>query len=150
MTTVYDVPAKELIDTVAEELKKDKNIKKPEESGFWRTGVSKENPPMNPDWWLKRCASVLRKIYIKEGVGVSRLKSEYGGKKNLGSKTHKTKSGSGAIIRKAMQQLEDAGYVKKVKGKGRIVTSKGRSFLDNMSKEVLKKVKSYHPDLEKY
>ena len=69
MTTVYDVPAKELIDEVANKLKDDKNIKIPEENTFSRTGVSRENTPENPEWWYIRCASIMRKIYVKNEIG---------------------------------------------------------------------------------
>ncbi len=150
MTTIYDVPAKELIDEVAKELQKDENIKTPKENLFSRTGTSRENPPLQKDWWYKRCASVLRKIYMVDRIGTERLSGLYGGKKDRGSKTYKTTSGSGTISRRAVQQLEKSGYVKKVKGKGRKLTSKGRSFLDNISNKVLKEVKDYYPGLEKY
>ena len=53
--------------------------------------------------------------------------------------------GSGSIIRTALHQLEDAGYVEKVEG-GRVVTPQGRSFLDKISGEIIKDI----PELEKY
>ena len=150
MTTAYDVPAKELVDELAKKLRNEKAIEEPEGSRFLRTGVHKENPPDNPDWWYTRCASILRKIYINNGIGVEHLRAEYGGKRNRGSKPYKARMGSGVIARKALQQLEKAGYVTKVKGKGRILTPKGRSFLDNTSHNVLKDVGSYYPGLDKY
>lgn len=150
MTTVYDVPAEEFINEVAKKLRSDKSISLPEENMFSRTGMSRENPPENKDWWYTRCASILRKIYIKEGIGVERLRAEYGGKRDCGSKPYKARAGSGSIVRRALQQLEKAGYVKKIKGKGRVLTPKGRSFLDNTSHEVMKNIESYYPDLKKY
>jgi len=150
MTTAYDVPSKELIDQVAKELKKDKNIAKPDALEFSKTGVSKENPPINSDWWHIRCASILRKIYINDAIGIERLRALYCGRKDRGSKPYKTRPGSGSITRKALQQLETAGYISKVKGKGRKLTSKGRSFLDNASNEVLKEIQEYRPELKKY
>lgn len=150
MTTAFDVPAKALIDEVAKKLQKEKAIEKPEESSFLRTGVHKENPPEDPNWWYTRCASILRKIYTNNGLGVEHLKAEYGGRKDRGSKPYRAKSGSGAIARKAVQQLEKAGYVTKVKGRGRIITPKGRSFLDNTSHEVMKNIGAAYPELEKY
>ena len=139
MTTVYDVPAEELINELAKQLHNDESIKLPEENMFTRTGMNKENPPENKDWWHIRCASILRKIYIKEGIGVERLRAEYGGSRDRGSKPNRARSGSGSIVRRAVQQLEKAGYVKKIKGKGRVLTPKGRSFLDNASYTVMKK-----------
>jgi len=141
MTTVYDVPAKDLIDAVAQKLKKIDSIVEPEWSSLVKTGAHKENPPLEKDWWHIRCASILRKIYIKGAIGVEKLRAEYSGKKDRGSKPYKVRSGSGAIVRKALQQLEKAGFVSKIKGKGRVLTPKGRSFLDNTAHEVLKGVK---------
>ena len=66
------------------------------------------------------------------------------------SKPHRAKAGSGTIARRAVQQLEKAGYVSKIKGRGRRLTPKGRSFLDNTSKEVMDNIKDYYPGLEKY
>jgi small subunit ribosomal protein S19e len=150
MTTVYDVPSKELIDAVAKKLQSDKTIVVPEANMFSRTGVDKENPPMEQNWWYIRCASILRKIYISDVIGIEHLRAEYGGKRDRGSKPYKARSGSGTIVRRALQQLEKAGYVSKIKGKGRVLTPKGRSFLDNTSHEVMKDVVAYYPDLKKY
>ena len=150
MTTLYDVPTKELIDEVAKKLQNDKSIVLPEENMYVRTGIHKENPPTNKDWWYVRCAAILRKIYIKNNIGIEHLRAEYGGRKNRGSKPSKARSGSGSIARRAVQQLEKAGYVTRIKGKGRALTPKGRSFLDNTSHEIMKNVKVYYPGLEKY
>ena len=150
MTTAYDVPAKDLIDALSKKLQKEKDIVPPEWNKFVKTGLDKENPPDNKNWWHIRCASILRKIYINHSIGIERLRSEYGGKQDRGSKPYKAKSGSGAIIRTALHQLEKAGYVAKVKGKGRILTPKGRSLLDNVSHEVMQKLIEYYPELKKY
>mgnify|MGYP006292148141 FL=1 len=149
MTTIYDVPAKELIDEVAKKLKQDENIVTPDANKFSRTGVSRENPPDQKDWWHTRCASILRKIYINDTIGTEKLRALYGGAKNRGSKTDKARSGSGSITRRALQQLEKSGYLTKIKGKGRGLTSKGRSFLDNIANEVKKDVSDYIPELKK-
>ncbi|RLF28700.1 MAG: 30S ribosomal protein S19e [Thermoplasmata archaeon] len=150
MTTVYDVPAKDLIDAVTKKLQSEKAIVPPEWSSFVRTGIPRENPPMEKNWWYTRCASILRKIYINNGIGVERLRSEYGGKRDRGSKPYHARSGSGAIVRKALQQLEKAGLVMKIRGKGRVLTPKGRSFLDNTAYEVKQRLLNHYPDLKKY
>jgi small subunit ribosomal protein S19e len=150
MTTVYDVPSKELINSIAKKLQNDDCIVIPEANTYSKTGINKENPPIQKNWWYTRCASILRKIYIYNIVGIERLRAEYGGKRNRGSKPFKAKSGSGSIIRRALQQLEKAGYVTKIKGKGRVLTPKGKSFLDNTSNEVMKEVETYYPELKKY
>ncbi|MFI5383103.1 MAG: 40S ribosomal protein S19, partial [Methanosarcina thermophila] len=82
-------------------------------------------------------------------IGIERLRSVYGGKKDNGSKpSHKVK-GSGSIARKAVQQLETAGYLQKVKD-GRTVSPKGRSLLDNAAHELKQELVEKIPELAKY
>jgi len=150
MTTPYDVPAKDLIDVIAKKLEKDTNIETPKENIYSKTGVNRENPPSNKNWWYVRCAAILRKVYIKNNIGVEHMSEEFGGIKNCGSKPSKARAGSGTITRRAFQQLEKAGYLSKIKGRGRMLSPKGRSFIDNTSKEVMENVKGYYPGLEKY
>lgn len=150
MTTPFDVPAKEFIDVVAKKLQKDKSVSIPEQNKYVRTGVHKESTPENNDWWFIRCASILRKVYIKDKIGVEQLKAEYGGKRDRGSKPYKARSGSGTIARRALQQLEKAGYVSVIRGRGRVITPKGRTFMDNTANEVKNKISSNYPGLEKY
>ena len=100
MTTVYDVPPHDLIAAVAEELKAAGKVQPPEWAEFAKTGVNREMPPTNPDWWFVRCASVLRRIYIDGPVGVSRLRSFYGGKHRKGVATGFFCKGSGSVAKR--------------------------------------------------
>ena len=134
---IRKVEPNELIEKVAGELKKVKEIVPPEWAKFVKTGVHKERPPEQEDWWYIRAASVLRKIYLYGPVGVSRLRTAYGGKKNRGSKPERFKKGSGNIIRKILQQLEKAGLVKTLDRKGRVVTEKGKKFIEKIAKGSL-------------
>lgn len=141
MATIYDVKTDELIEKTAEELKKINEIKPPLWADFVKTGVHKERPPVRKDWWYIRCASILRKIYILGPIGTSKLRTKYGGKKRRGYAPPIFKKGSGSIIRKALQQLEKAGFiVQAVKDghKGRIITPKGKSFLDKIASSITK------------
>jgi len=135
MATVYDVDANALIERAAEELKKAENIKVPEWATFVKTGQSKDRPPVTLDWWYSRAAAVLRAIYAKGPIGVSKLRIKFGGKKNRGHKPEQFRKSSGKIIRVILQQLEKEGLVKYTdKGvhKGRVVTPKGKSFMDKL------------------
>ena len=148
MTTVYDVPPSKLIEKVAQKLK-EMNIDKPQWVDFVKTGAHKERRPHNPDWWYIRCASILRKIYIDGPVGVERLRTAYGGRKNRGHKPERFVKGSGNIIRKALQALEKLGLVARTK-EGRVITPKGQSLLDNTAKEVMDEIVKEMPALSKY
>lgn len=135
MTTVYDVPADKLIPKVAAELKEKEELTPPAWAAFAKTGAHKEMPPEDPDWWYVRAAAVLRRIYVDGPVGVERMRSVYGGKKDRGSKPSKKVKGSGSILRKSLQQLEAAGYVRHGKD-GRSVTPQGASFLDGIAHSI--------------
>jgi small subunit ribosomal protein S19e len=137
MTTVYDVPADHIIRRVAEELKKRKEIVPPAWAAFAKTGVHKEMPPEDPDWWFIRAAAVLRRVYVDGPLGVERMRSFYGGNKNRGSKPNAFRKGSGSVLRKALQQLEAAGLVVHDKT-GRRISPAGMQLLDNLSQEVKK------------
>jgi len=137
MTTVYDVPADHIIRRVAEELKKKKEITPPVWAAFAKTGVHKEMPPENPDWWFIRVAAVLRRVYVDGPLGVERMRSFYGGNKNRGSKPNAFRKGSGSILRKSVQQLEAAGLIVHDKT-GRKVSPAGMAFLDALAREVKK------------
>jgi len=135
MATIYDTNTQELIDKAAEKLKE--VIEAPEWSKYVKTGTAKERPPSENDWWHKRAASILRKVYLRGPIGTNKLKVKYGSKKNRGHKPEKFYSASGKIIRTILQQLEKAELIKQgQKGvhKGRIITPKGKSFLDKLSK----------------
>lgn len=146
MTTVYDVPADLLIDQVAKDFNENNDkINAPKWSNLVKTSVHKERKPENIDWWYVRCASILRRVYMDGPVGINSLRTFYGGKKDRGVTPETFRKSSGAIVRGALHQLEDAGYVQKVDA-GRIVTPVGKSFLDKTSSEIIKDI----PELEKY
>jgi small subunit ribosomal protein S19e len=116
------------------ELKNLKEIQAPEWSLFVRTGVSKQRAPESPDFWYIRTASILRQLYLNGVVGVERLRTRYGGRKNRGVRPAKFKKSSGKMIRLMLQQAEKAGLVETIKDKqfGRRLTKKGRDFLDSI------------------
>ncbi len=133
MVSIYDVDPTELIKKAAEKLKENEDIKPPVWADFVKTGRHKERPPAEKGWWYIRAAAVLRSVYKLGPIGVSKLRSKYGGVERRGMQPEHFFKGSGSIIRKVLQQLEKAGYIKKVeKGikKGRIITPKGKSLLD--------------------
>ncbi len=141
MASIYNTNPNELIEKVAEQLKSFEEIKAPSWASFVKTGHSKERPPVEKDWWYIRFAAVLRSIYKLGPVGVSKLRTKYGSKKNRGVRPSHFYKGSGNILRKILQQGEKAGLLKQVeKGvhKGRILTPKGKSLLDKTAASILK------------
>ncbi len=133
---IYEMRADEYNQKLAEALKQIPEFKEPEWAAFVKTGTAKKRPPQEEDFWHKRAASILRQIYIHKTVGVNRLKTRYGSRKNRGMRPEKFKKGSGKIIRVILQQAEKAGLLEKKnepgKRAGRCLTEKGKELLENI------------------
>ena len=152
MTTLYDVPAEDLNEALAEELADEDDIEAPDWTEFAKTGVDRELPPEQDDFWFRRTASLLRKVAVDGPVGVNSLRTEYGDSKG-GSNRYQVRPpsqvpASGNIIRTALQQLEDAGYVETIGDEGRTVTGDGRALLDDVAGQVMEDLD--RPELERY
>ena len=133
ITAVYAIPAQKYNDILAEALKKMPEFKMPEWAYYVKTGTSKARPPMESEWWHKRAASILRQIYKQGIVGVGRLRTKYGSRKNRGMRPEIFVKSSGKIIRIILQSAEKAGFLEKVKeGRrfGRRLTKSGKEFLE--------------------
>ncbi|MFC6834891.1 30S ribosomal protein S19e [Halomarina ordinaria] len=148
MTTFYDVPADALIQAVAEEL----DLEEPEWAAIAKTGVSRELPPEQEDFWNVRAASLLRRVAIDGPVGIGSLQRHYGGAKQ-GSTRYRVRpdrktDASGKVIRTILQQLEEAGYIETADGEGRRVSGEGRALLDSTASDVLSDLD--RPELERY
>jgi small subunit ribosomal protein S19e len=135
---IREVETDKLIESVSKELEKMDDMKPPEWAKFAKTGVCKERPPSQQNWWYLRSASVLRRLYIEGPIGVSRMRRLYGSRKRRGHKPEHRYPASGSVIREIFQQLEKAGFVKNEKRKGRSLTEKGKAFLKDASKSVSK------------
>lgn len=122
---------------LAEAIKKSGYFQKPTWVDFVKTSCHKQRPNIDPDFWYKRAASILRQIYIREIIGVERLRTRYGGRLKRGSKPEEFRKAGGKIIRTILQQAEAAGLIEKVKTKrksGRKLTEKGKSFMESVIK----------------
>ncbi len=119
---------------LATALKGIEEFKQPDWLAFVKSGPSRARPIADPDFWYKRAASILRQMYIRSIVGVNRLRTRYGGRKDRGMAPPEFRPASGKIIRTLLQQAEAAGLVEKVKGKkaGRQLTQKGKEFLESI------------------
>lgn len=138
MVSVFELNAQEYNLKLAEALKQIPEYEQPQWVSFVKSGPAKERPIDEDDFWYKRSASILRQIYKKNIVGVSRLRTKYGSKKNRGFKPEEFRKAGGKIIRTILQQSDAAGFteiakaIKGVRGKkpGRQLTQKGKDFLE--------------------
>jgi len=150
LPTPYEVPPAKLVEKLAKYLSDNVDeVRPPEWAPYVKTGVHAQRPPEDPKWWFTRCASLLRKTYLKGPVGIEHLRLEYGARKDRGTKPEHTRKGSGAVLRKALQQLEAAGLVETSK-RGRSITKKGRQLLDMLSTEIRRDLEKKRPELTKY
>jgi small subunit ribosomal protein S19e len=128
--SIYDTDPRIVIDNLAKDLKE--IIKQPEWTPYVKTGNHKQRPPADKEWFFTRTAAILRTVALRGPIGVSKLQTKYGGRKNNGYKPEHFVKGSGSIIRHALQELDKSGLtVQAEKGvhKGRIVTPKGMKML---------------------
>ncbi len=131
MTSIYDADIQESIEKLGASLKT--IIKAPEWSKTVKTSAGKERPPSRDDWYCIRAAAILITIYKRGPIGTQKLRVKYGTKKRRGHSPAKFQKASGKIIRSIVQLLEKEGlvsYKKKGIHQGRIITAKGRSFVD--------------------
>ncbi len=136
MANVYEVKSPELIRIASQKLKG--MIKKPDYINYVKSGANRERPPMDPDFYFVRSASILRQVYLNGPVGVSTLRTRYGSRKeHVVHRRHHVMAG-GSIIRDSLDALEMLKLVKRTK-KGRVITPEGKSFLDKISNEIIGK-----------
>ncbi len=139
MVSAREVDAHKFNGLLKEELKKVNSIAPPAWSYFVKSGLPKERPPEQEDFWYIRSAAILRRLYMDNSVGVMKLRSYFGGRKRRGHKPARFRRSSGSIIRKILQQLETAGLVEKNANKvGRKLSPAGRKLLDKIAYEVNK------------
>src|SRR5437879_8581711 len=106
MTTAYDVPPVLLIERLKEKLQAEGKIKPPEWAPFARTGVNTEKAPVQKDWWYRRVAAVLRKVYLHGPIGTSHLAAEFGGRRDDGSALIHPRAGSHSFSRVEVKYTE--------------------------------------------
>ena len=163
MTTYYDIPANMLISALADKLSDSKDIVAPDWSEYVKTGVDRERPPTQDNWWTIRAASLLRKVAKQGPIGVTTLAQTYGTVMNNGSGPNTPGVASRHIIRTALQQLEAAGLVEMVATKeveteegkqqlysGRRITSAGQKMLDEVAHSCRDAANELYPGLDKY
>lgn len=136
--TIFAQDPVKYIPALAETLKGMEEFAVPEWANYVKSGSSRERPPVSDDFWYTRAASILRQLYIHGVVGVGKLRTRYGSRKDRGGKPDKFRKAGGKIIRVILQQAEAAGLVEKVlrMQHGRRLTAKGRELLDSITVEA--------------
>jgi len=130
---VRDVAADKFIAAYAAHLKAGDKLELPAWVDLVKTAPRKELAPLDPDWYYIRAASIARKIYLRQGLGVGLMRRQYGGRKSRGTCPERFEKSAGGLIRHIMQSLEQLELVEKdTEGRkgGRRITGKGQQDLD--------------------
>ena len=136
MANVFEVDAQKLI-TLASSKLKESGIQKPGYVAFVKTSAGRERVPASEDFFYFRCASILRQVHLQGPIGISKLRTKYGSKKQHVVHRHHHARAGGSIIKDAFDALEKKGYVKTTK-QGRMISPAGKSFLDKLSNDIIK------------
>jgi ribosomal protein S19E (S16A) len=97
-----------------------------------------------------RAASVAYQLYIRGKVGLSALRTHYGGKMRWGSHPPTHRQSAGKVLRYCLKQLEDQGLVGQVKYQsedgseqtsGKTLTQKGQTDMNRIAAQLLKEKK---------
>merc|ERR1712216_533554 len=116
-------------------------IQLPELVDLMKTSVSRELAPYDEDWFHIRCASLARRLYVRQGTGVGAFSKVYGAKKRRGTLPGHFCRSSRGVIRNCLKQLMKVGVVEhmpeaaKKKG-GRRITKQGQQDCDRIAKEI--------------
>ncbi len=132
---VKSINPQEFNNKLALALKEIDEFKAPEWTEIVKTSSHKQRPTTEPNFYFKRAASILRQIYVKKILGVNKLRSRYGGRKDNGMKPARFVKSGGKLIRVILQQSESAGLLEKSKSKkaGRMLTEKGKKLLESVN-----------------
>ena len=145
--TVFDAPANDLINKLAEFFKEKNIIKLPKYALLVKCSRSNDCEPINPDYIYYKAAAICRKLYVtkSKNIGVGSLRSMFSKKERRGSQPPKTFRAGGKIIRELVIQLKNAGYIDNYGKKedetnsGLFLTKTGRSEMDKIASGILKK-----------
>ena len=137
MAGLYDMDTNKLIAALAKKLEDNGAVSPPAYVKFAKTGSHVEFGPEDKKFWYTRCASIMRQAYVRGNVGVGGLREHYGGRKRHVVRRAHHRDAGGSMVRRAMQQLEKSGLVKK-EATGRTLSPAGRKLVDAVCKEMPK------------
>ena len=100
-----DIAAADFIKAYAAHLKKGGRLVLPDWVDSVKTGYGRELPPLDPDWFYVRAASLARKIYLNKGLGVGALAHWYGKTVAKRNTPQKHAVASRKIIRSLLRQV---------------------------------------------
>ena len=92
-------------------------------------------PPLDPDWYYVRAASIMRKIYLNGGIGVGALAHWYGQAKSTKSRPEHFVPAARGLIRHILRNLQAVNLVEEAEKGGRRVTPEGQKVRTRRAQE---------------
>ncbi|XP_071915631.1 small ribosomal subunit protein eS19x-like [Coffea arabica] len=135
--TVKDVSPHDFVKAYSAHLRRSGRMELPQWVDIVKTGTLKELAPYDPDWYYIRAASMARKIYLRQGLGVGAFRRIYGGSKRNGSRPPHFGKSSGSVARHILQQLQKMNIVDMDPKGGRRITSSGQRDLDQVAGRIV-------------
>ncbi|XP_063684620.1 small ribosomal subunit protein eS19-like [Bolinopsis microptera] len=135
--TLKDVESHMWVKEFAAFLKKSGKLTIPKWTDIVKTATFKELPPKDNDWYYIRSAALLRRVYLRQGVGTGSLRKIYGGRINRGSAPSHHKNASASVIRHALKGLVEMKLIANHPDGGRMITSAGRRDADRIASQVM-------------
>ena len=134
--TVRDISAEKFIAAYAEVLKNNDKFVVPKWADLVKTGTFKELAPYDPDWYFVRAASVVRKIYLRQGTGIGALSKRYGGSYRRGARPERHQDAARGLIRTICINLDELKITEKTAKGGRKISRVGQQALDLVAGQV--------------
>ncbi|XP_058113374.1 small ribosomal subunit protein eS19-like [Magnolia sinica] len=135
--TVKDVSPHDFVKAYSAHLKRSGKVELPHWIDTVKTATFKELAPYDPDWYHIRAASIARKIYLRQGIGVGGFQKIYGGRKRNGARPPHFCKSSGSIARHILQQLQKLNIIDIDPKGGRRITSSGQRDLDQVAGRIV-------------
>ncbi|KAJ6829643.1 40S ribosomal protein S19-like [Iris pallida] len=135
--TVKDVCPHDFVKAYSAHLKRSRKMELPHWTDIVKTGRFKELAPYDPDWYYIRAASMAKKIYLRQGIGVGGFQKMYGGRKRNRSKPQHFCNSSGVVARNILQLLQAMNIIDVDPKGGRVITSQGRQDLDQVAGRIV-------------
>lgn len=111
--TVKDVAPAKFIAAYAAHLKKGGKVALPAWVDLVKTSSNNELAPLDPEWYYIRAAAIIRRIYIRGGIGIGYMRKVFGRADREGPTPVHMGLCSGSVIRSVLKNLEKMGLVEK-------------------------------------
>ncbi|KAL0229959.1 hypothetical protein PCE1_003523 [Barthelona sp. PCE] len=138
MPGLKQVTADQFIQACGLHLKNANILELPTEITYIKSAPGRELGPQDPDWFFKRAAAILRRVYIQPGIGLGGFAKYFGAKARNGHARNHGALAARGVIRRIIQNFEKAGLIEQ-STKGRVLSSEGRRVCDTVATNILKK-----------